>query len=185
MSFLLALLLAVPANKDATLFRCDVTVYQGNPAGSVEKGDVKVFSKPQLITRNGQESLISIGQQVAVVTDIKRERELITNTITQTQVGIILRLTPKIQSDGTIVVSSKVNLSQVIDKDTIKEETVSTCRVHQPGETLKVPFYNPSTCRSRASVPFLGLPLEIMKYSGNEVWMEVKVTQMKESELKP
>lgn len=185
MSLLLALLLAVPANKDATLFRCDVTIYQGNPAGSKEKGDVQVLSSPQLVTRNGQQVVISVGQQVPVVIDIKREAGGITNTVSQEQVGIILRLTPKLQSDGSIVVSSKVNLSAVIDKDTLKEETISTCRVHQPGETLKVPFYNPSTCRSRASVPFLGLPLEIMKYTGKEVWMEVKVTQMKESELKP
>lgn len=185
MSLLLALLLAVPANKDSTLFRCDVTIYQGNPAGSKEKGDIQVLSSPQMITRNGQQALISVGQQVSVVTDIKHEAGMIKNTISQEQVGIIVRLTPKLQSDGTIVVSSKVNLSEVIDKDTIKEETVSTCRVHQPGETLKVPFYNPSTCRSRASVPFLGLPLEIMKYAGNEVWMEVKITRMKESELKP
>jgi Bacterial type II and III secretion system protein len=185
MSLLLALVLAVPANKDATLFRCDVAIYQGNPAGSKEKGDIQVLSSPQLITRSGQDALISVGQQVSIVTDIKREKELITNTVTQTQVGIILRMTPKQQSDGTIVVSSKVILSQVIDKDTIKEETVSTCRVHQPGETLKVPFYNPSTCRSRASVPFLGLPMEIVKYAGNEVWMDVKITPMKESDLKP
>ena len=185
MSLLFALLLAVPANKEATLFRCDVTIYQGNPAGSKEKGDIQVLSSPQIVTRSGQQALMSVGQQVAVVTDIKREKELITNTVTQTQVGIILRITPKQQSDGTIVVSSKVNLSEVIDEDTIKEQTISTCRVHKPSETLKVPFYNPSTCRSRASVPFLGLPLEITKYTGKEVWMEMKVTPMKESELKP
>jgi hypothetical protein len=153
LTMVFGLVLALQVNKEATIYRCDVTIYQGNPAGSKENGDIQVLSSPQLVTRNGQQTLVSVGQQVSVVTDIKREKELITNTVSQTQVGIILRMTPKQQTDGTIVVSSKMNLSQLIDKDTIKEETISTCRVHQPGETLKVLFYNPSTCRSRVSVP--------------------------------
>ena len=181
LSLILGLALAIPANKDATIFRCDVTIYQGNPDGSVEKGDIAVLSKPQIITRNGQDAMMSVGTHIPVVTDIKREVGLITNIISQKQVGIILKLTPKLQPDGSVVVLSKVNLNEVIGTDTIKEQTISTCRVHQPGETIKVPFYCPESCKTG----FPNFPFFFMKYAGNEVWMEVKVTPMKESELKP
>ena len=70
-----------------------------------EANRLQVLSRPQVMTMDGTESLVSIGSKVARVTGIN-----ITNNASQTEttdidVGLILRVTPRVGADGLITMN--------------------------------------------------------------------------------
>jgi general secretion pathway protein D len=67
------------------------------------KGKIEVLSRPSIMARNNQEAVIVVGQEVPFVTNSRIDAlGQQTNTIQYDNVGIILRVTPFITSEGTV-----------------------------------------------------------------------------------
>ena len=68
-----------------------------------QKGKVEVLSRPSIMARNNQEAVIVVGQEVPFITNSRTDALGQTiNTIQYDNVGIILRVTPFITSEGTV-----------------------------------------------------------------------------------
>jgi type II secretion system protein D len=68
-----------------------------------QAGKTEILSRPSILTRNSQQATISLGQEVPLVTNTRFDtlgNQI--NTVTYTSVGIILRVTPFITSDGMV-----------------------------------------------------------------------------------
>lgn len=68
-----------------------------------DSNKLEVLSRPSVLTRNNQEAVITVGQEVPFITNsqITNEGQTI-NTIEYSDVGIILRVTPHIAPDHTV-----------------------------------------------------------------------------------
>ncbi len=66
-------------------------------------GKAKILSRPSVVARNNQPASILVGQSVPLITSVRYDTfGNAINGITYTDVGIILRVTPYIASDGTV-----------------------------------------------------------------------------------
>lgn len=75
---------------------------------------VHVLSRPQIRTTHNNTASIQVGQQVPVVNGVAVTDNFVTPEIIQQDVGIILRVTPRVTPDGTIsmeVYAEKSSLS--------------------------------------------------------------------------
>ena len=69
-----------------------------------EAGKLEVLSRPSILARNNQQAVITIGQRIPIITGstVIGLTGNVVNTITYQDVGIILRVTPFISSDGMV-----------------------------------------------------------------------------------
>ena len=76
---------------------------------------VEVLSRPSVLTRSNQQATIMVGQQVPTVTgsQIAETTGAITNTITYRNVGVILRVTPFITSEGYVEMILAPEISRI------------------------------------------------------------------------
>lgn len=81
-----------------------------------EQGKLEVLSRPTILARNNQQAVITVGQQVPLITAVRYDtfgNQI--NSITYQDVGIILRVTPFITSEDLVemIVSPEIsNLSE-------------------------------------------------------------------------
>lgn len=79
-----------------------------------EVGKVEVLSRPSILARNAQQATIVVGQQVPLITGVNFNtfggQE---NTISYQNVGIILEVTPFINTDGTVEMIVAPQISSV------------------------------------------------------------------------
>ncbi|MEO7317695.1 MAG: hypothetical protein ABIZ56_01770, partial [Chthoniobacteraceae bacterium] len=81
------------------------------------KGKVEVLSRPSIMARNNQEAVIVIGQEVPFITNSRTDNNgNIINTITYDNVGVILRVTPFITSEGTVEMIVAPEISSLTDQ---------------------------------------------------------------------
>ncbi|HQR09396.1 MAG TPA: hypothetical protein PLN21_21420 [Gemmatales bacterium] len=176
LSILLGLALTLPMNQEATQYRFEIKLYQGNPKGSVEKGDVELLSSPQILTRNEQEAVIKVGQKVPIITGRKEVGGKIVNTVEDQEVGISIKIKPAGSKDGILMAKLQVDISEVIlgasAYPTINQQMITTTRELKLAEKVIVPFYSEKTDRQRGGIQANSL-------LGHKVWMEVHVTEIK------
>ena len=69
-----------------------------------EAGKLEVLSRPSIMARNNQQAIITVGQRIPIITGstVIGLTGNVVNTITYQDVGIILRVTPFISSDGMV-----------------------------------------------------------------------------------
>ena len=75
---------------------------------------VQILSRPQIRTTHNNEASISVGQQVPIVNGVAVTNNIVSPDIIQQDIGIILRVTPRVTPDGTItmdVYAEKSSLS--------------------------------------------------------------------------
>jgi general secretion pathway protein D len=83
----------------------------------------EVLSRPSILTRSKQQATILVGQQIPIVSGftpiVSGASTIIENTVVQTDVGIILKVTPFITQDG--------NVEMIVDPETssLSSQTVS------------------------------------------------------------
>src|SRR5205814_4698876 len=66
-------------------------------------GKAKVLSRPSVVARNNQPATITVGQSVPLITNVRFDTfGNAINSVTYQSVGIILRVTPFITSDGMV-----------------------------------------------------------------------------------
>lgn len=81
------------------------------------RGKLEVLSRPSIMARNNQEAVIVVGSEVPFITNsrITDEGQTI-NTIQYDNVGIILRVTPFITSEGTVEMIVAPEISTLTDQ---------------------------------------------------------------------
>ncbi len=82
-----------------------------------EDGRLQVLSRPTILARNNQQAMISIGQQVPLITDVTYDNfGNQRNAIDYQDVGIILTVTPFITSEDLIEMIVSPEISQLSDE---------------------------------------------------------------------
>ena len=81
------------------------------------KGKVEVLSRPSIMARNNQEAVIVVGSEVPFITNSRTDNNgNLINTITYDNVGVILRVTPFITSDGNVEMIVAPEISALTDQ---------------------------------------------------------------------
>lgn len=81
------------------------------------RGKVEVLSRPSIMARNNQEAVIVVGQEVPFITSSRiTELGQTINTIAYDNVGIILRVTPFITTEGTVEMIVAPEISTLTDQ---------------------------------------------------------------------
>ncbi|MBR4903647.1 MAG: type II secretion system protein GspD [Selenomonadaceae bacterium] len=76
----------------------------------VTNGKAKILSRPNVTTIQGKEAVINVGSSVPVPT-IQTTNSTVTTSIEYRDAGIILKYTPRINSDGTITATIHTEVS--------------------------------------------------------------------------
>ncbi len=140
-----------------------------------EQGRLEVLSRPTILARNNQQAVITVGQQVPLITNVRYDtfgNQI--NAITYQDVGIILRVTPFITSDDLVemIVSPEIsNLSDervpiasgtnAVGAPVINRRAADTVVVTPNGQTVVIGGLMQDTkTASTSKVPLLGdIPL--------------------------
>ncbi|XNY04988.1 type II secretion system secretin GspD (plasmid) [Sinorhizobium meliloti] len=108
---------------------------------------VKVISSPNLMVINNQQAKLQVGDQVPTITQTSTSTTsadaVIVNSVELKDTGIILAVTPRINSSGRVMLDIQQEVSNVvetttsgIDSPTIQQRKISTRVVVNDGESL-------------------------------------------------
>lgn len=130
--------------------------------------DVKVISSPNLMAVNNQEAVLQIGDQVPIVTQqstgTQNPDAPIINQVELKDTGIILTMTPRVNSSGRILLDIDQEVSNVtetttsgIDSPTIQQRKISTRVAVNDGEALALGgLIQERKTQNNSQVPVLG-----------------------------
>lgn len=142
-------------------------------------GNAKILSRPSIIARNNQPATILVGQTVPLVTSVRYDSlGNAINGINYTDVGIILRVTPFITSDGLVEMILAPEISSVSATDStvissgpgginpvtapfIDKRSADTVVVTPDGQTVIIGgLIRNSKSYAESKIPYLGdIPL--------------------------
>jgi general secretion pathway protein D len=140
--------------------------------------DVKVLSAPKLMVLNNHTATIDVGEEVPISTGSAISTVTtgapIVNSIDYRQTGIILKVTPRVNSGGLVLLDIAQEVSDVLPQNTasansgsgivsptFEERKVSTSVAVQDGETVALGgLIKNETQKGRSTIPILGdIPL--------------------------
>lgn len=127
----------------------------------VTDGKAKILARPNITTIQGHEAIINIGGDVPVPTQTVAENST-TNTVTYRQAGIILRCTPRVNSDGQITTEVHTEVSTpefVTDLKAYRfnRRSADTIVRLRDGETMVIGgLISSEESRTMSKVPLLG-----------------------------
>ena len=103
-------------------------------------GKVEILSRPSILARNNQEAVIVVGQEVPFITNSRiTDNGQTINTVQYDNVGIILRVTPFITSEGTVEMIVAPEISTLTDKTVaISDKANSPVIAKRSAETVVV-----------------------------------------------
>lgn len=128
--------------------------------------NVNVLSSPKLLVLNNREAELQIGDQVPIITQTAvstiDETSPIVNSVQLRDTGVILRITPRVNRSGLVLLDVAQEISDVvptttsnIDSPTIQQRRISSSVAVHNGETIALGgLIRDSKTRSRAGVPF-------------------------------
>ena len=132
------------------------------------EGRLQVLSRPQILTADNQEAMIDVGQAVPVVTDsrVTQYGDSI-NSFAYKDVGVSLKVTPRISPDGFVKMdvapkvsqlsSSTVQVSKGFTVPIINQRSATTTVSVQSGQSILIGGLISSTDDARTKrFPFLG-----------------------------
>jgi len=114
-----------------------------------EAGKTEVLSRPSILARNNQQATIIVGQEVPFITNSRiTDQGQTINTVQYQDVGIILRVTPFITSDGLVemIISPEIStltaqtvpISATVDAPVIAKRAADTVVVTPNGKTVVI-----------------------------------------------
>jgi type II secretion system protein D len=106
-----------PMPPGAGLYQILGTDFQATLRAIASAGKTEILSRPSILTRNNQQATISLGQEVPLITNTRFDtlgNQI--NTVTYQNVGIILRVTPFITSDGKVEMIVSPETSALADR---------------------------------------------------------------------
>jgi general secretion pathway protein D len=133
-----------------------------------EAGKFEVLSRPSILARNNQQASITVGSEVPIVTNVRYDQvgnQI--NTVEYQDVGIILRVTPFITSDGLVemIVAPEISsltertvpISRDVGAPIIAKRSADTVVVTPDGQTVIIGGLMENNRTSNDSkIPFLG-----------------------------
>lgn len=148
-------------------------LYQGNGFSATLNAlskvtDVTVLSAPKLMVLNNHTATIQVGQQVPISTGSAVSTigsgAPIVNSIEYRDTGIILKVTPRVNSGGLVLLDIAQEVSSVvgttsssISSPTIQQRKVATSVAVQDGETVALGgLISNQVIKGRSSIPGLG-----------------------------
>ncbi|MFV0475957.1 MAG: secretin N-terminal domain-containing protein, partial [Pikeienuella sp.] len=133
--------------------------------------DLTVVSSPKLLVRDGQSATLQIGDQVPVVTQTAEgldDNSRIVNAVEYRDTGVMLRVTPRVNSGGFVSLEVDQEVSSVaatttsgLDSPTISRRSVTTGVTIRSGQTVVLGgLIQDTSSAGRAGIPVLGeIPL--------------------------
>lgn len=129
--------------------------------------NVKVISSPTLMVINNQKATLQVGDQVPIVTRNSTSTQtdaVIVNSVELRDTGIILSVTPRINSSGRVMLDIQQEVSNVvatttsgIDSPTIQQRKIQTRVIVNDGESLALGgLIQEKKSRNEKKVPLLG-----------------------------
>lgn len=130
--------------------------------------NVKVISSPTLMALNNQEATLQIGDQVPIVTrtatSVEDPNAPTVNTVEMKDTGIILNVTPRVNTSGRVLLDIEQEASSVvrtttsgINSPTIQQRKVQTRVAVNDGEALIIGgLIQERKTNQRGQVPILG-----------------------------
>nr|MDQ3623456.1 hypothetical protein [Verrucomicrobiota bacterium] len=111
---------------DGTFVRLVTDDWSATLRALATRGKVEVLSRPSIMARNNQEAVIVVGSEVPFITN-SRVTDLgqTINTIQYDNIGIILRVTPFITSEGTVEMIVAPEISTLTDQTVPISDTVA------------------------------------------------------------
>jgi general secretion pathway protein D len=142
-------LFGLAAENTGTFVRVVTDDWSATLRALATRGKVEVLSRPSIMARNNQEAVIVVGQEVPFITNSRTDAlGQITNTIQYDNVGIILRVTPFITSDGAVemivapeistLTSQTVPISSTASAPVIAKRSAETVVVSPNGATVVI-----------------------------------------------
>jgi general secretion pathway protein D len=116
-SFGLAQQGTLPTPPGAGLYQILGADFQATIRAIAEAGKTEVLSRPSVLARNNQEAVITVAQQVPLITNVRYDNfgnQI--NGVEYTPVGIILRVTPFITSDNMVEMIVSPEISNLSDQ---------------------------------------------------------------------
>lgn len=106
--------------------------------------DVKVISSPQLMVLDNQTAFLQVGDTVPFQTgQVDTAGGGVTSTFQQIDTGVILRVTPRVNAGGLVIMEIEQEVSDVVFADpdrielpTIQQRRISSTVAIQSGETV-------------------------------------------------
>ncbi len=136
-----------------------------------QAGKTEVLSRPSILARNNQQAVITVGQEIPLITDTRYDNNNNQiNTVQYTDIGIILRVTPFITSDGQVEMIISPEISNLTDQSipisggnnpvsspVIAKRSADTVVVTGDGQTVIIGglMANAKT-ENDSKIPFLG-----------------------------
>jgi general secretion pathway protein D len=128
--------------------------------------DVKVLSNPSLVVVDNQVATLQVGDQVPVSTGsatVLSANNTVVSTIDYKNTGIILRVQPRINSNGSVLLDVDQEISNVAENSTsgsltptLSERKVKSSIMVNSGQTvLLAGLIGESQNRGRSSIPVL------------------------------
>lgn len=130
--------------------------------------DVNVVSSPTLMALNNQKATLQVGDEVPIVTQQSTGTGSadapVINSITMRNTGVILNVTPRVNSSGRVMLDIEQEVSAVvrtttsgIDSPTIQQRKITTRVLVNDGESLALGgLIQEKNSLTRGQVPILG-----------------------------
>ena len=100
----------------------DATIHALSTVGKTE-----ILSRPSILARSSQQATIMVGQEVPFITNSRiSDTGQTTNTVQYQDIGIILRVTPFITSEGLVEMIVTPEISALSEKTVAISDTVNT-----------------------------------------------------------
>lgn len=131
-------------------------------------GKTEVLSRPSILTRNNQQAVITVGQELPFITNSRiTDNGQTINTVEYQDIGIILRVTPFITADGLVemivapeistLTDQTVPISTTVNAPVIAKRAAETVVVTPDGQTVIIGGLMENTkIESERKVPLLG-----------------------------
>ena len=128
--------------------------------------DVKVLSNPSLVVVDNQTATLQVGDQVPVTTGsatVLSTSNTVVNTIDYRNTGIILRVVPRVNSNGNVLLDVEQEISNVANNNntgtltpTLSQRKVKSAISVTSGQTvLLAGLISESQNRTRSGIPLL------------------------------
>jgi general secretion pathway protein D len=109
--------------------------------------DVEIISAPQLLVLNNTEASLQVGDQVPVATQLQQDTAggsaPLVNTVELKDTGVILKVTPRVNESGLVIMEIQQEVSQVSQDasagtitPTISKRVITTTAAVHSGQTV-------------------------------------------------
>lgn len=156
--------------------------------------EVNIISAPSLLVLDNREAILNIGDRVPVVTQtsssVTDPNAPIVNAVDYRDTGVILRVRPRVDNSGRVILDVSQEVSDAvttdtseIDAPTIQQRTIATTVAMDDGQSLMLGGLIRQTdtdTRSKVPVlgdiPLLGLPFRRMENDNKRTELLVIIT---------